>query len=132
MARGDDAGARPRRVPRGVLLLTLLAAFAFGATVTVAWSAHYHTAGASCSSNHGLVHGSSTNDGSWHGRVEQGTCPPTYHSCVATNTSGDHLASDGVYYGTCNAHYNGSRSELYAAANAYYETQISSHLHYAH
>jgi hypothetical protein len=113
-------------------LLALLAATGFGAVVQVAWSAHYHVAGRSCASNHGLVHGNHTNDGSWHGRVEQGTCPPTYHSCVATNTSGTTLANDAVYYGTCNAHYNGSRSELNAAANAYYETQIDSHLHFAH
>jgi hypothetical protein len=89
--------------------------------------------GYSCSSPHGLVHGNSTNDGSWHGRVEQGTCPPTWHQCLAISTSdGAVLASDAVYYNTCNAHSTGSRSELYAAANVYYETQFSRHQHYPH
>jgi hypothetical protein len=113
-------------------LLTLVAAFSFGAIVTVAWSDHYHVSGNSCSAWHGLVHGNSTNDGSWHARVEQGTCPPTWHQCIATNVNGVYLASDAVNYGTCNAHYNGSRREPYAAANVYYETQIPRHTHYAH
>lgn len=124
--------AQRQRVPRGVLLLLLVAGFGFG-FVKAAAANHFHTSGNSCSSAHGFVHGDSTTDGSFHARVEQGTCPPTYHSCTLSRQSPYlFLGSDAVYFGTCNFRYSGSVSESNGQAGVYYETQFNSHTHYPH
>jgi hypothetical protein len=42
------------------------------------------------------------------------------------------IVSHGTFYGTCNAHYNGSRAEPFGYAEVWYEAQIPRHEHYAH
>lgn len=67
--------ASPRRLTTPLLLLVLVCSFSFGAIVRVAF-ADYHT---NCV-GHGFVHGNSTSDGSFYGRVEAG-CGSTLRTC---------------------------------------------------
>ncbi len=113
-----------------ILLLALVAAFAFGAVVRIAFGDHYHQ---NCV-GHGFVHGSDTSDSSFHSRVETG-CGSTYRRCS--------LYSDGVWRGeeitpdsgtTCNAWSSsfGVYTECASHAQVYNSGVFSSHNHYAH
>jgi hypothetical protein len=68
--------ASPRRLTTPLLLLVLVCSFSFGAIVRVAFAVSYHT---TCV-GHGFVHGNSTTDGSFYGRVEPG-CGSTLRTC---------------------------------------------------
>jgi hypothetical protein len=117
-------------------MLALIAAFSFGAIVHLAAAAHWHSAGppsGSCSAGNGLVHGASTTDGAFRARVDQDTCPPTFHDCETLDSRNfNSLAYSSAYYGTCDAFYNAGVPEQYGAAAVQYQTTFSLHIHYAH
>ncbi len=70
---GNARKARTHPLPRGVAVLAAVAALSTGAIAGVAADAtadHWHV---NCN-GHGLVHGESTNDGSFFSRVDSGPC----------------------------------------------------------
>lgn len=118
---------RPRAVPRGVILLALVAAFSFGAIVRVAFAAAYHTA---CV-GHGFVAGSSQTDGSFFSRVETG-CSSTFRHC-AIYTGGVYMAEQNTPDSTttCNLWSRdlGTLSECNSTAHVSDSGVFSEHTH---
>jgi hypothetical protein len=125
------AGARvgPPRLTRGLVLLTLLCAFSFGAIVKIALADNYHV---TCV-GHGFVSGGSESDGSFFSRVEPG-CGSSYRYCA--------IYSYGVFRGsqeiantssTCNAWSRtwGDYTECAGSANVNNPGVFSSHSHNA-
>lgn len=118
------------RLSLRLLLIILLAGFAWGAVVKVALADHYHVA---CV-GHGFVHGDSTTDGSFFSRVEPG-CGSTYRQCD--------LYSNGSFIGgssvsgtslTCNlwSRSIGNFTECASTAHVYSAGVFSTHVHKAH
>jgi hypothetical protein len=121
-------------VPRGVVLLALLAALSFGSMTQLAFANHWHTVN---NRAHGLEHGSSTSDGSFFGRTYGYYIGDTNYCYV-----GD--VDRGLNYGTVT--YNADLCSVWSWA--YYVTidecrgvtynevsgynGISGHNHYAH
>lgn len=115
---------------RGLVLLTLLGAFSFGAIVTIAAAEHWHT---NCVS-HGFVHGSSTTDGSFFARVDPG-CGSTLRTCDLY-TWGSFIGGQAVSgtTATCSAwsEYYGSYTECASTAHVYSRGVFNEHIHKAH
>lgn len=112
----------------------MIAAFSFAAIVKVAIAGHYHEY---FNVRHGFVHGSSTTDGSFHGRTDNYGGWPEYNYCAVGDTSRG-LYADEWTYGTdlCNIWsgvYSGSKDEcLGASANEVTGGILSYHNHYSH
>ena len=100
------------REQRGLTVLLLVAAFSFSAIATAAFAAHFHAyaCDGNCSVGHGLVHGSSTTDGSFFSRVDAHTSPWDYGSqdCWVYQqiTLIDHTV--GAFGGGCNTWSGGT------------------------
>jgi hypothetical protein len=119
----------PTISPR-LVLIVLVAGFAWGATVTVALADHYHVA---CVA-HGFVHGESTSDGSFHSRVDAG-CGSTFRQCeIYSNGSFKGSTTVNNSSGTCNlwSRSIGSFTECASTAHVYSAGVFSNHVHKAH
>lgn len=129
MTRSYIQSAPPRRLTRGVVLLSLLCAFSFGAIVQIALAASYHT---TCV-GHGFVSGSSTTDGSFFSRVEAG-CGSSYRHC-AIYSAGVYRGEQNIYdtTSTCNAWSRtwGDFQECYSSAHVSDSGVFSEHTHTA-
>jgi len=113
-----------------VVLLLALAGFAWGAMVKVALAQHYHV---NCV-GHGLVHGSSTTDGSFFARVEAG-CGSTSRRCeLYTHGSFDGGETVSGTTTTCNAWSRsfGDFTECASTAHVYSAGVFADHVHLAH
>lgn len=115
---------------RGLLgaLLVIGAVFAFAGTAS---AGHYHN---NCV-DHGLVHGSSTTDGSWHARVEGGCGNPGLKSCLVKSSSGTTYYASYIGTGnsaTCNQWSNYCCNEQTGYANVGFSAVFSTHNHFAH
>lgn len=112
-----------------MILVALIAAFSFGAMVTVAFAVSYHT---TCV-GHGFVEGSSQTDGSFFSRVETG-CGSTYRRCEIYT---DHIYRGAQITGdtgtTCNAWSRdfGTLTECASTARTYNAGVYSEHSHTA-
>ena len=119
--------SQPKGVPLGLVLLALLCAASFGAIVTVARAASYHT---TCV-GHGFVEGGSQTDGSFFSRVEAG-CSSTYRNCELWISSTG-VGSQQAYgpTGTCSAWSNdyGSFTECHGNARVENPGIFSYHEH---
>lgn len=110
------------------MLVTALGAFlVFNSTAS---ASHYHT---NCV-GHGLVHGSSTTDGSWHARVEGGCGNPGMKTCQVRSATSTWYTS---YIGTgnpatCNQWSNGCCNEQTGSAYVDFNAVFSAHSHYPH
>lgn len=107
--------------------LTLAAMVAFSGTAT---ANHYHT---NCV-GHGMVHGSSTTDGSFFARVEGGCSDPGMKTCSVRTGSLVYATS---YIGTgnpatCNQWSNYCCAEQSSYATVDFNGVFSSHSHYPH
>ena len=119
--------SQQKGVPLGLVLLALLCAASFGAIVTVARAASYHT---TCV-GHGFVEGTSQTDGSFFSRIDAG-CSSTYRDCelwISSTAVGAQQA-----YGTtvtCSAWSNdyGSYTECHGNARVYDQDVFSYHEH---
>lgn len=116
-----------RRTSRGLLTLAAAAAFSCGAITNIATADHYHV---NCN-NHGLVHGSSTSDSSYHARVEGTPCQGSSFCRVGQWDSAlvERWASAGQ---TCNAHAYGYGPECVGFAEVSLHGHIYGHRHNAH
>lgn len=111
-----------------VLATVMLALLVFNGTAS---AGHYHN---NCV-DHGLVHGSSTTDNSWHSRVEGGCGNPGMKSCLVVSASGVTFYASYIGTGnnaTCNQWSNYCCSEQSGHANVGFVNVFSSHNHYAH
>lgn len=120
---------RRRQAGLPLIAVALWSSFCFGALVKAAWADHYHT---NCV-GHGLVHGSSNNDGSFHSRVEHG-CGTGAKRCAIY--SGGSWQGDVTVGGssTCNAWSQtfGSFTECASTARVSYSGVFGEHAHRAH
>lgn len=113
---------------------TLLLAAAILAILLIysaqATASHYHT---NCV-GHGMVHGSSTTDGSWHARVEAGCGNPGTKTCVVKSNGvakyTSYVASGTA--STCNQWSYNCCSEQTGSATVDFNGVFSSHTHYPH
>lgn len=121
---------RQAGLTRGLLVLILFSAFSFAAIVRVATADHYHT---NCV-DHGFVHGESTTDGSFFGRVDAG-CGSTFRTCDLY-TYGNLIGSMSVSgtSTTCNnwSLSYGSYTECASTTHTSSSGVFSSHVHKAH
>lgn len=111
-----------------VLVAALAAMLVFSATAS---AGHYHT---NCV-GHGLVHGSSTTDNSWHSRVEGGCGNPGMKSCLVKSGGGTTYYASYIGTGnpaTCNQWSNYCCGEQSGYATVDFNAVFSSHNHSAH
>lgn len=128
------------RVGIGRIALVALAAICVAAVGAGTASAdHYHSAGnCSTATEHGLVHGSSTNDSAFHARVESANCG--YRKVCTPAIANQWTDTSEVTYGVstrCN-NFAGQGPEgpcgfaVVGSASQAGTTIISSHAHYSH
>jgi hypothetical protein len=104
--------------------VSLAAAWGFAAQTAV--SGHYHT---NCV-GHGLVHGGSTTDGSFHSRVESG-CGGGWKTCSLYTSYSLRGTSYALDPSSCNF-WVGTGTECASEAHVDYDGIFSSHIHWAH
>lgn len=117
----------------GTAKTLLLSAAVLGALLVCSGPAkagHYHT---NCV-GHGMVHGSSTTDGSWFARVEAGCGNPGRKTCVVKSNG---VAKYTTYIGSgssamCNQWSYGCCTEQTGSATVDFDGVFSSHTHYPH
>ena len=115
------------RLTGGLLLLTLVCAFSFGAIVQLALADDYHV---NCV-GHGYVHGSSQTDGSFFSRVEAG-CSSGSRQCNIY-VFGSFVGGLSVGNATCNAWSRtwGNYTECGSTAHVEFQPYFGSHVHKA-
>lgn len=117
------------KLPHLLVLIALGGCGYFGASARSADADHYH---ANCV-GHGLVHGSSATDGSFHSRVEPG-CGDGRRECAIV-VEGTRRGAVATYdQSVCNAWSNqfGSYRECLGEARVLYVGTFSEHDHRAH
>jgi hypothetical protein len=121
-------GSRMGRLVRRPLLVGAVIAALTGFTTQVAVGNHYHT---NCV-GHGFVHGTDTNDGSFHSRVESlAGCGSGERFCDLYTWGGYRGGGTAYDPGTCNF-WVGSGTECASEAHVDYNGTWASHVHYAH
>jgi hypothetical protein len=117
------------RLPRGVLLLALLAACSFAAIVRIALADNYHV---TCV-GHGFVSGGSETDGSFFSRIDAG-CGSTYRVCAIYSYGvfrGSQTAADSTSLCTAWSRDFGNYTECASAARLTNPGVFSEHYHNA-
>lgn len=123
----EHAQTSRRRLTGPLLVLALVAAFSFGAIVTIAFADDYHT---NCV-GHGYLHGSSQTDGSFFGRVELG-CGTATRSCDLY-VYGSFIGGVSVWNGTCNvwSRNYGDYTECASTTHVEFQPYFNEHVHKA-